>query len=568
MLSFLHVENIAVIKRLDLELSRGFTALTGETGAGKSIIIDSISLLTGSRASRDLIRSGEEYAYVSALFSNIDDMTLKKLEELDIIPDEEGIVSVSRKIYADGRSTAKINMGAVQLSQLREAAKYLISIQSQNENRDLADPSNHIKYLDVYANEDSDMHAAREKYEKCFDEYKECRAKFDAIVSKESEKERMRELLEYQIKDIGALSLKHGEDAALELRRLKLQNAEKLIKGCEFVYRALSNGRSSLCAADLVEKAESALLKLADFVPEAAQLAEKLGEYKYEIADIGERVKDFVPDDIDDASAELDRIEDRLDKISRLKRKYGQTVDEILEFKHRAECELDEIENSEELKKEAQKNCSLLAEELKKAAEKLHEIRATAGARLEVSVVDGLEYLDMHGARFKIAIELVKDIDLYTRSGADRVEFLIAANPGEELKSMSKTASGGELSRVMLALKSELAGADFSGTIIFDEIDTGVSGKTSEKIGRKLKKISKGAQVLCITHSAQVAALADTHMRISKEENNGRNETNVTVLDFEERVRETARITSGVNISEKQLEAAREMVCRADTNDD
>ena len=561
MLSFLHIENIAVIKKLDLDFDHGFTVLTGETGAGKSIIIDSICLLMGARSSRELIRSGEEYARVSAIFSGIDSDALKELKLLDIVPDEDGTVSVTRTVYADGRAQAKINSQTVQVSLLKEASRHLIGIQSQHESQVLLDSSNHIKYLDSYASGKAPGHKALlDNYTDACGKYKSCLAKLNELKKEVLEKERTRELLEYQVKDIEALGLKENEDEILEERHGKLANAEKLKKGSDFVYRALSSNGGGLCASDLIEKSVSALKKLSAYVPEASELAEKLEDYRYEIIDIGERARDFVPDDVDDVTGELDKIAARLDAISKLKKKYGSSVSEILEFKERAEEKLNELENSDELLKKLEKECLVLSTELEKAAKELHESRKNAAELLEKGISDELEFLDMKGARFKIRVDIADNTEKYTLASADTVEFLIAANPGEELKPMSKTASGGELSRVMLAIKSELADNVRTDTVIFDEIDTGVSGKTSEKIGLRLKKISKNSQVFCITHAAQIAALADTHMYISKSEVDGRNETSVKILDFEERVAETARITGGTKIGEKQLEAAREML--------
>ena len=567
MLSFLHIENIAVIKKADIDFSRGFTALTGETGAGKSIIIDSICLLMGARSSKELIRSGEDFAKVSALFEALDEETLNQLRLLDIEPDEDGVISVSRTIFADGRSQAKINSQSVQASVLREASRHLINIQSQHENHMLLDISSHIKYLDAFAQSACDINAVKSEYAQMYDKYKESTIRLSELLSDSGDRERMRELLEYQINDIEALSLKSGEDSELEARRLKLQNAEKLMKGSDFVYRALSRNPSGLCAGDLIDKSVSALEKLSAYVPEAQELAQKLGEYKYEIEDIGERARSFVPDDITDATHELDKIEARLDSIVKLKKKYGRTVDEILIFRDNAKKKLDDIENNTELVLKQKEKCEKIAVMLKGLASKLHDMRKSAAEKFEEGIKSELEYLDMKGARFRIKTDIVSDVEKYTRDGADEVEFLIAANPGEELKAMSKTASGGELSRVMLALKSQLSSAQRTETVIFDEIDTGVSGKTCEKIGLRIKRISKHSQVFCITHSAQVAALADTHMRISKSERDGRNETEVKILDFDERVAECARITSGVSISEKQLEAAREMVLAGSIKD-
>ncbi len=560
MLSYLHIENIAVIKKLDIDFSGGFSALTGETGAGKSIIIDGIALLMGARSSRELIRSGEEFCKVSGLFGGLDEETVKALKAYDIEPDEEGVISIMRTIYEDGRTQAKINSQSVQVSVLKAVSSHLINIQSQHESQILLDIANHIRYLDLYADGAGDLSKLKSNYLALYNEYRLHSKRLDELTRESGDRERMRDLYEYQIKDIDALSLSEGEEDRLQERRKKLQNAEKLIKGSEFVYRALSRSGGSLCASDLIDKSVSALEKLSEYASEAGELAEKLNEYKYEIADIGERVRAFVPDDIDNATLELDKIETRLDSISKLKRKYGNSVAEILAFRDRVQKKLDDIDNNDELAEKENKIIKELSLKLNKLALEIHSLRAEAAKKLEDGIMAELEYLDMNGARFKIEIKPESDISKYTKEGADYVEFLIAANPGEELKPMSKTASGGELSRVMLALRSVLLDAGDTKTIIFDEIDTGVSGKTCEKIGRRLKKISKNSQVFCITHSPQVASLAHTHFKISKTEVDGRNETSVKLLDFEERVYEVARIGAGVTVSEKQLEAAREMI--------
>ena len=558
MLSFLHIENIAVIKKLDIDFNSGFTALTGETGAGKSIIIDGIGLLMGERSSRELIRSGEEYAVVSAIFEDIGNDARKALAELDIFPDENGSVSVSRTVFADGKTRTKINGQTVQVAVLKDMAKQLISVHSQHESQSLLDTSAHIKYLDAYIPE-AEYKPAESDYSAAFKKFIETKNKLESLKSKNSEGERLRELLEYQLKDIDAAKLKPDEDTELDDRLRVLRGAEKLSKGTDFIYRALVKNGGSLSAIDLIEKSKTALVSLSKYVPEAQELAEKLENYKYEIQDVGEKVLDFLPD-IDNAPAELDRAEARLDVISRLKRKYGNTVNEVLKFRDKIKTELDELELGDELIAKYSEELKACEKRMVEAAMTLQKLRAGYAEELSRAITDELEYLDMKGARVKVSAEMKSDANDYTASGADAVEFLIAANPGEELKSMSKTASGGELSRVMLAIKSELVGKMPAETVIFDEIDTGVSGKTSEKIGIRLKKIAKDSQVFCITHAAQIAALAHSHLFISKAEKDGRNETSVRELEFEERVRECARITSGVNITEKQLEAARELV--------
>ena len=565
MLSYLHIENVAVIKKLDIDFGIGLTALTGETGAGKSIIIDSIGLLMGERGSRDLIRSGEDFAAVNAIFENISEDAKRALAELEIFPDENNSISVSRTIYADGRTKGKINGQAVQVSLMREAAKTLISVHSQHESQSLLDTSAHIKYLDAYIPR-VDFEKAMGEYSAVFEEFTAVRQKLESLKAKSSEKERTHELLEYQLKDIDAAKLKPDEDTELDDRLRVLRSAEKLAKGTDFVYRALVKNGGSLSAVDLIEKSRTALVSLAKYIPEADELAEKLENYKYEVQDIGEKVLDFLPD-IDNAPAELDRAEARLDVISRLKRKYGSSVNDVLEFRDKIKAELDELELGDELIVEYGEKYAVLEKKLKVVADTLHALRAEYAEKLGAAITGELEYLDMKGAQVKVSAELKKDVCEYTPNGADDVEFLISANPGEELKSMSKTASGGELSRVMLAIKSELVGKMPAETVIFDEIDTGVSGKTSEKIGVRLKKIAKDSQVFCITHAAQIAALAHTHLFISKAEFDGRNQTSVRELDFEERVRECARISSGVNITQKQLDAARELVLAGSMNE-
>lgn len=558
MLKFLHIENIAVIKRLDLEFDSGFTVLTGETGAGKSIIIDSIGLLMGARSSKELIRSGESFAKVKAVFSDIGRVAEKELSTLDIFPDEDGNISIARTIFADGKAQAKINGEAVLNSELREAAKHLINIHSQNESYVLSDSTNHIKYLDSYAKvQDSEE---LKQYKEAYGLNRQIKKKLDEIKDSGRKKENLREILEYRIHDIESAKLSPGEDTKLEEECLLLRNAEKLTKGTNFVYRALASNPGGLCACDLLEKSEAALKKLGEFVPEANKLAERLESCRYEIRDIGETVTDFVPDLDGDVTRRLDAVEERLDLISKLKRKYGASVDEIIETLEKSKVELDELENSNVLTEKYEKEYAESSKRLISAAKKLNELRKAAAEVLGKRITEELDFLDMHGARVQILAQLQSDVTKYSENGGDSVEFLMSANPGEKLKPMSKTASGGEMSRIMLAIKSELAGKSDVDTVIFDEIDTGVSGKTSEKIGLRLKKIAKNSQTLSITHSAQIASLADCHMFISKSENQGRNETSVKVLDIEERILETARINSGVSISEKQLEAAREMV--------
>jgi DNA repair protein RecN len=560
MLTSLHIENIAVIKNIDIEFNEGFTVLTGETGAGKSIIIDSINLLLGGRPGKDLIRTGESSAMVSALFSNISVSNVKLLNEMGVqLSEDDNSLMLQRNISADGKSSTRLNGRTIPVALQKELGKSLINIHGQHDNQALLQPSRHIHFLDSYA----DVNEILPEYEKYYSLMNDTTKKISDLSRNEQEKARMIELLKYQISDIDSVKLKDNEDEKLTNESNRIQNFEKILKQVKLVYRALYRMEKGLSAFDLMTRASDALAQIADVLPEANQFIEKLTEFKYEIEDIAETVRDAAADDYDDPTAELNRIESRLDEIFRLKRKYGSTIKEILEFKEKAEKELEEIELSDVKIIELKAKYSEYKSKAKEYSDKLTKIRTQAARILEVKIMEELAFLEMGKVKFSVQIKPIVESSggvRYASRGVDDIEFLISTNPGEPLKPLSKIASGGELSRIMLAMKSVFAGRENTETIIFDEIDTGISGKTSQKIGVKLRQTSDSCQVICVTHSAQIASTAQNHLFINKTENDGRVETIVTPLTENDRVNEVARIMGGLEITTKLLDTAREMI--------
>ncbi len=559
MLSSLHIENIAVIKSADIDFGKGFCVLTGETGAGKSILIDCINILLGARPSRDLIRNGETKAVVSGLFTDIGVPLSKISEELDVSADEDGCLLVSRSLDIDGKAQTKINGRTVPVSVQKALMPYLINIHGQNDNRILMSTAAHLEYLDSYAGNEKII----EEYRILYKKLEELKKRMASLKRDEREKSRLTELLRYQVNEIDGARLKVGEEEELEGKREKVKNAEKILKHSRLITRALYRGENNLPAYELVKKAVLSLQNIADYIPESAQYIEKLTNMTYELEEIGLAVADIADFGSEDPDAELDEIEDRLDTISRLEKKYGSTIEEILSFRDNASKELNEIELSDTLLEDLKIEYAKYKKQAVILAQRLTEARTNAARSLEKSVVDELNYLEMPKVRFEVGITASVDEDgkvRLTRDGADEVEFLLSANPGEPLKSLNKIASGGELSRIMLALKNINSYGSEGETLIFDEIDTGVSGKTSQKIGMRLRRLAENNQVICVTHSAQIASEAHSQFLIQKKETDGRVTTAVTHLDREGRIKELARIMGGVNITEKLLLSAAEML--------
>ncbi len=555
MIFTLHIENIAVVKSLDIDMRSGFCVLSGETGAGKSIIIDCLNLLAGARSDRELIRSGETRGEVSAVFGNINDTARGLIEELGFSL-EDGSLMLSRAIFTDAPSQARLNGRLVPLSVLREISAQLFSIHGQNDNQALLDRKNHLALLDRYAGCDGQVR----EYNKIYKEILQIRCEIDSLRRDVMESERMREILQYQIKDIESARLKEGEVEALEGELKKLRGAEIIQKHCSFAERAILGGEKNVGASYLVERSAAALGKLSDTLPEAEALRDRLVNIKYELDDIAQEAAALQNGFDGDPTARIDKIEGRLQTISKLGRKYGSTVGEILAFCDETRAKLELIDNSEDEIAQRAQALERLTTVARSAALEIRERREAAARELTERVTESLEFLDMPKVRFKA--ELQADTEFNAR-GLDSLEFLICTNVGEDMLPLAKIASGGELARIMLSLKCVMGECDGINTSIFDEIDTGISGKTSRKVGIKLREMSGGAQVICVTHSAQIASLASAHYFISKSEEGGRVQTSVRELDYDGRVEEIARILGGIEISDIQRSAAREMIDEA-----
>lgn len=560
MICELHIENIAVIKQLTVSFGDGFSVLTGETGAGKSMIIDSVNLLLGARSAKELIRNGEDRALVSACFSELSEGVIKELEALEVYPDEDGCVYVQRTITTDGRTQAKLNGRSVPSSVLRETGRLLINIHGQHDNQLLLTPQKHIDFLDSYASSE----ALINEYEKEYTALCEIRKRLKENTRTERETSELIESLSFRLSEIDGAKLKKGDEEALLAKREKIKNIEKITRYSSEIFRDLVGGDGGARpACELIREANEAVRKLSDVLPESEKICERLSFCAYELQDIAETAASLTDADVTDPEAELDRIESRLDVIARLEAKYAPTVPLILEYREKIAAELEALKNNGATVDSIKREFAAKAKEAYALADKLTEHRTKFAEKFSTLVTDQLHYLDLEKVTFSVKVApLVSENGArrFTPTGCDEVEFLISTNPGEPLKPLSRIASGGELSRVMLALKSVLADSDGVGTIIFDEIDTGVSGKTSQKIGIKLHSLAQSCQVICITHSAQIAAIADTHYKILKTENCGRNETSLVELDQSGRIDELSRIMGGIEITETLRKTAAELL--------
>ncbi len=558
MLTSLHIENIAVIKSVDIDLAGGFSSFTGETGAGKSIIIDSIGLLLGKRAERELIRTGESRALVSAVFDDLAEETLAALSSCGVEPDEEGKLLIQRTVQTDGHSSVRINGRAITLSVLKEIGPALIHIHGQNDNRLITDPQNQTHILDSYADDEQLL----EEYRALYHGLCALRRQIRDVSVDEGQRLREIEMLRYQIADIDAVSLRAGEEEKLEEKRGRLKNAEKISKNVSFAYRALK-GSEKGSVVYILSRAIQALSQLADVIPEVQSIAADLEEKMWQIDDCAEKIDEFGGDIEGDPTELLNRVESRLDAIDRLCRKYGKGgIADVLDFRAKAAERLSDLESADDRLAALQREEEACYGRVLVQARKLHEARLTAATQLEAEIAEALAFLDMPRVHFKISIQeqIKHERAEFDENGFDKIEFLISTNPGEPPAPMAKIASGGELSRIMLSIKSVLADKDGIPTIIYDEVDTGVSGKTARKIGIKLRDAGSRSQVLCVTHSAQIASLADYHFVIAKGERDGRAETSVLRLTHEERVEELARILGGLSVTDAQRLAAIDML--------
>lgn len=552
MLFSIYIENIALIKRLSLEPSGGFCAFTGETGAGKSIIIDSLGLLCGARSDRDIIRTGEDEALVEGIFSVENSETLEALKGLDIEPDEDGSITVTRRLSRDGRSVAKINGRSVALSKLKAASALLLSIHGQQDTQAFADTARQLGMLDSFARNKKLL----EDYKNKYSVYREIKRKSDELNSDSRDRELRLDMLRYRVSELKKANIKQGEKEELTELRKRLANIEKIISHCGEAYDALYRREGS--AAETLDSACVSVRALSGIIPDAESLFERLESLKYELIDIAETLKDHTDGNEDDAEARLDECETRLELIKRLETKYRTDASGFSKLLEEWETELELNENSEEEQKKLAESLKLAEKEMLASAKLLSESRKAAASLLCKRVTEELCELDMPSVSFSVHF----DEKECAPDGFDEIEFLISANKGELPKPMSKIASGGELSRIMLCLKCVFADSEAIGTLIFDEIDSGVSGRTSEKIGMRLALASDGGntQIICVTHSAILAAKADSHYKISKKEADGRTITSVELLDREGRRNELARILGGMNITETVLKAADEML--------
>ena len=549
MLSLLHIENIAVIERADISFDQGFNVLTGETGAGKSIVIDAISAILGERAYRDMIRTGTNKASVRAIFTDVPQLSWFAENGVDY--DSETVIQ--REIHLDGKNVCRVNGCLVSVSILRKLGMQLINIHGQHDSATLFDEDNHLIFLDAFG----DNEVLRAAYSEKYDAVAKLRREIDKMTMDEGEKLRRMETLRYQIAEIQKADLEPGEDEALEERRKILQNAEKLSNGMDTAVECLYGGDESDGAAGLLAQAEYALARLAKFSDSFAAMHDRVSDLMYQVQDVAEEVRD-ARDDLSYSADELEQIESRLDVIHKLRRKYGVTCEDILAYLDKAKKELDEIEFADDHLERLKKKLKKAEKEAWDAAKELRKNRQEAAGNMSERILSELAQLDMPRVQFSCQFAETE----LTASGADSVVFYMSANAGEALKPMSKVASGGELARIMLAMKNVLAEQDQVSTLIFDEVDTGVSGRAAQKVAEKLRSVARNKQVLCVTHLPQIAAMGDTHMLIAKSERNGRTYTTVTPLDLNGRMQEVARIIGGAQITETTLKSAAEMLRR------
>ena len=549
MLRLLHIENIAVIERADILFERGFNVMTGETGAGKSIVIDAISAILGERAYRDMIRTGTQKAAVRAIFEDVPESAWFAANDVPYAAE----TTIQREIYLDGKNVCKVNGVPVTVTVLKQLGIQLINIHGQHDSASLFDENYHLSFLDSFACDESLLDDYRQKYQSVLS----LRREIERLSMDESEKLRRMETLKYQIEEISRADLKPGEDDTLEARRKLLQNSEKLSEGLQDAAACIDGGEDSEGAAALLSEAEHALARIARYDERLSQLHDTASDLMYQVQDVAEQLRDRLYQ-LSYSADELEQIEDRLDTIHRLRRKYGATCEDILAFLASAQKELDEIEFAgdrvEQLKGKLQKTEKAAWD----AALRLREARKEAAAGLTARILEELSQLDMKKVQFSCEFTETE----LSPVGADAVAFYMSANLGEALKPLNKVASGGELARIMLALKNVLAEKDHVPTLIFDEVDTGVSGRAAQRVAEKLHQVSLSKQVLCVTHLPQIAALADTHLLIAKGERDGRTFTTVEPLDLEGRKAELARIIGGANITETTLKSAEEMLQR------
>jgi DNA repair protein RecN (Recombination protein N) len=551
MLSQLYIENIAVIEKVSVDFHAGFSALTGETGAGKSILIDAIHAVLGERTSRDLIRTGAKSAFVSAVFSGLSRRASDRVAELGYQLEDDGTLMIQRGIGADSKSSCRINGRPATVSVLKQIGPLLVNIHGQHESYGLLSPENHIGYLDCMGLPPDLL----EQYRSAYDKMKRIKKELDSCNMDESQKARQIDLLTYQIQELEAADLHPGEQEELNRQRNMYRNSEKIATSVAAAKEALDGGEDTEGAVSAVSGAASSLGEAEQYLPDLHALAERLQGISYDLDDCSSELRGCSAQ-LEYDPGELDKIEARLDLLYRLGLKYGGSVEKMLEYLDKSRKELEKIQLSGETAARLHKEYQSSLEQTQKLASEISSWRSKASARFAEMVKGELQFLDMPNVTFHVRQERCP----LNPFGCDKIEFLISTNAGEPPKPIAKIASGGELSRIMLAIKTVLAGRDDVGTLIFDEVDTGVSGAAAQKVGLKLREVSKNRQVICVTHLAQIAALADHQYLIQKQVRSGRTYTGVSELDEEGRRRELARIIGGTKITPITLQNAAEML--------
>ncbi len=555
MLCSLHIENIAVIERAEISFDRGFNVLSGETGAGKSIIIDSLNAVLGERISRDIIRTGCEKASVTAVFSDFSPSLFKSVSELGFEPDEDGVLLLERRLTADGKAAARVNGTPVTVAMLRALGRKLVNIHGQHENQALLDTATHLEYLDRLGRVEN----VRAAYQSVYKEYRAVKAALESLDMDETAKARRMDLLRYQIEEIENADLTDGEEEALRDKREMFRNAERIARAVGEAHEYLNGDDVNDGVVSGVSQAVTALENAGRYMEEAAMLAEKLQALQYELDACADDVR-RLGDALDFNESERDAVESRYEMVRRLLSKYGATTGDVLRYLAECRAEYEAMESGEAELARLTAEAERVYAKLLAAAETLSLARQKAAKDFCRAVTDQMTFLDMPRARITVSMERIEPC----ASGVDKVEFLLAANVGESPRPLAKIASGGEMSRVMLALQTVLADVDDMETLVFDEIDTGVSGRAALKVGQKLHETAIGLsgtrrrQVLCVTHLAQIAAQADHHLLIEKAVKDGRTHTAVMTLDESGRERELARIIGG-EVTGGSLAAAREL---------
>lgn len=551
MLSELFIDNIAIIEEASIRLQRGLNIFTGETGAGKSILIDAINAVLGERTSKDLIRTGASKAEVTALFCDVSPAVRAKLTELGYAAEEDGSLLLSREVTTDGRANCRINSKPATVSVLRELAGCLIDIHGQHDSRSLMDADKHMRFIDAFGGLDKQI----KRYSDCYHTLRAIEKRLKSIHTDEAEKARRIDLLSYQISDIEEVGPEPGEEESLLTERKRISNATRILAALGNAYEALLGEDSAEGAAGLTAEAARLLDEVAPSFEAVSDTARRMDELALELEETAHDLRQLL-DEFDYEQGDLDQIERRLDAIYRLKKKYGASVEEVLSYLTNAKEELAEIELSDELSQRLTAERDTALADAQQAAQELSRRRNEAAAEFSRRVKEELRFLDMPNVEFSVD----NKIGELRENGLDNISLMISTNPGEPPKPLAKIASGGELSRIMLAIKTVLSGADDVDTMIFDEIDTGVSGRAAQKIGLKLKEIAGNRQVICVTHLAQIAALGDCHMLIEKKVRGGKTFTEVTPLDREARKAELARIIGGDVITDITLSGADELL--------